>query len=155
MCCCVVCLLVSPSATVVTRSCHRLIVCHQLTSRCRYYTPQPVHLRGFSSHRDPIRGTVRPNYMHRSKRYLILSPAKRRDIVLSLSVCPSVRHALFLFCALIDYEAMKPTIMKPIPYESWGSGLCHRGSVFPCPPKFWRDRPLKTAENHIFQFLEL
>ena len=29
------------------------------------------------------------------------------------------------------------------------------GSVFSCPPKFRRDRPLKTAENHIFQFLEL
>ena len=29
---------------------------------------------------------------------------------------------------------MQPTTMKPIPYENWGSGLCHRGSFFPSPP---------------------
>ena len=86
--------------------------------------------------------------------YISLSPAKRRDIVLNLSVCPSVcpsvRHALFLFCAPIDSETTQPTTMKHIPYESWGPGLCHRGSVFSCPPKFRRDRPLKTAENRVF-----
>ena len=72
-----------------------------------------------------------------------------------LSVRPS--RSFFLFCALIDSETTQPTTMKPIPYESWGSGLCNggRGPIFPAPPKFRRDRPLKTAENHIFHFLEL
>ena len=46
----------------------------------------------------------------------------------------SVRHA-FLFCALIDSETTQPTTMKDIPYESWGSGLCHRGVRFFLPLK--------------------
>ena len=86
-----------------------------------------------------------------------LSPAKRRDIVLNLSVCPSVRPSVrpsrsFWFCALIDSETTQPTTMKPIPYERWGSGLCHKGGpFFPAPRNFgviglWK-RPKITYSN--------
>ena len=51
-----------------------------------------------------------------------------------LSVRPSVT-LFFLFCALIDSETTQSTTMKPIPYESWGSGLCHMGVRFFLPPK--------------------
>ena len=137
--------------------CRRNLMSLMLTS---YVLQLQLQLPGSqSSHAQRHRAAfLRPATRSATERHsccLMLSPAKRRDIVLNLSVCSSVHHALFLFCALVDSETSQPTTMKPIPYESWGSGLCHRGVRFSCPPKFRRDRPLKTAENHIFQFLEL
>ena len=73
-------------------------------------------------------------------------------------VCLSVRLSgtlFFLFCARNSSYSFHHTQTKPIPSESWVSGVCHGGgSVFSYPPKFRRNRSLKTAQNHKFQFLE-
>ena len=69
-----------------------------------------------------------------------------------------VDRLVLILCA---YETMRDyATHNHETYTIWrlggGSGLCHRkGGPFSLPPpKFQRDRPLETAENHIFQFLE-
>ena len=61
----------------------------------------------------------------------------------------------FSFCARNSSYSFHHTQTKPIPSESWVSGVCHGGSVFFVPPKFRQNRSLKTSQNHKFQFFEL
>ena len=64
-----------------------------------------------------------------------LASCKRENIVLDLSVCPLMGPfvTFFAFCALTDSKAMQPTAIKPIPCETWLSGLWQRGPFFSAP----------------------
>ena len=75
---------------------------------------------------------------------LIITPLKG-NIVFALSVCLSAT-LFFSFSARNSSLSFRHTQTKPIPSESWVSGVCHEGSVFPYPLKFWRTS-LKTAQN--------
>ena len=66
----------------------------------------------------------------------LLSPVKRGYCFrfVCLSVCPG--HFFFSFCARNSSYSFHHTQTKPIPSESWMSGVCHGGSVFRTPQNF-------------------
>ena len=82
--------------------------------------------------------------------YFVIIP-REKGILFSvcLSVCLS-GTLFFSFCARNSSYSFHHTQTKPIPSESWMSGVCHGGSVFSYPPKFRRNRSLKTAQIPIF-----
>ena len=61
-------------------------------------------------------------------------PPWKGDVVFGLSVCLS-GTLFFSFCARNSSYSFHHTQTKPIPSESWMSGVCHGGSVFSYPPK--------------------
>ena len=85
-------------------------------------------------------------------------PPWKGDIVFGLSLCPSVRPGRFFsHFVRVTPSTVFITHKQNLYHLKAGCLVCvmgWRGPFFGAPPKFWRDRSLKTVQNHKFQFLE-